>query len=297
MRPPALDELGLVPALRQQAVGLRNRDGEPVAVDVTAPDELPDLPAAVEVAAYRIVMEALTNVARHSTSASALGPARTRRRRPARRGHRPRLVRCLAPGRRVVLDAGAGGRARRDPRGRAGPVGRPGGGAAAALTSLNARTPRRVPLRRTGPSRGGDLMSNSTAVIIVIIAIVVVVAVVVALLVRSKGRERRARQANELRTQAAGQSTDVEQTQRAGRGAAGRGRPGRRGGTARPGAGRGGPPRAPADRGPARGHPPRGRPARPERRPLERRLPARRRDPTPQPGLTTSCPQSSGALG
>jgi signal transduction histidine kinase len=71
MRPPALDELGLVPALRQQAVGLRNRAGEPVAVDVTAPEEFPDLPAAVEVAAYRIVTEALTNVARHSTSASA----------------------------------------------------------------------------------------------------------------------------------------------------------------------------------------------------------------------------------
>jgi two-component system, NarL family, sensor kinase len=71
MRPPALDELGLVPALRQQAVGLRNRDGDPVAVDVTAPERFPDLPAAVEVAAYRIVTEALTNVARHSTSASA----------------------------------------------------------------------------------------------------------------------------------------------------------------------------------------------------------------------------------
>ncbi len=71
MRPPALDELGLVPALRQQAVGLRNRDGEPVKVDVRAPEEFPDLPAAVEVAAYRIVTEALTNVARHSTSASA----------------------------------------------------------------------------------------------------------------------------------------------------------------------------------------------------------------------------------
>jgi signal transduction histidine kinase len=71
MRPPALDELGLVPALRQQAVGLRNRDGDPVAVHVTAPEEFPDLPAAVEVAAYRIVTEALTNVARHSTSASA----------------------------------------------------------------------------------------------------------------------------------------------------------------------------------------------------------------------------------
>ena len=71
MRPPALDELGLVPALRQQAVGLRNREGEPVAVDVTAPEDLADLPAAVEVAAYRIVTEALANVARHSSSASA----------------------------------------------------------------------------------------------------------------------------------------------------------------------------------------------------------------------------------
>jgi two-component system NarL family sensor kinase len=71
MRPPALDELGLVPALRQQAVGLRNRDGEPVAVEVSAPEAFPDLPAAVEVAAYRIVTEALANVARHSSSASA----------------------------------------------------------------------------------------------------------------------------------------------------------------------------------------------------------------------------------
>ncbi len=71
MRPPALDELGLVPALRQQATGLRDRDGNPVAVDVSAPDNLPALPAAVEVAAYRIVTEALANVARHSTSPSA----------------------------------------------------------------------------------------------------------------------------------------------------------------------------------------------------------------------------------
>jgi signal transduction histidine kinase len=70
MRPPALDELGLVPALRQQAVGLRNKDGRPVSVKVSA-DELPVLPAAVEVAAYRIVTEALANVARHSTSPTA----------------------------------------------------------------------------------------------------------------------------------------------------------------------------------------------------------------------------------
>jgi two-component system NarL family sensor kinase len=70
MRPPALDELGLVPALRQQAVGLRNSQGAPVVVSVEAA-ALPVLPAAVEVAAYRIVTEALANVARHSDSPSA----------------------------------------------------------------------------------------------------------------------------------------------------------------------------------------------------------------------------------
>ena len=71
MRPPALDELGLVPALRQQATGLRNQEGNDVAVEITAPDDFPDLSAAVEVAAYRIVTEALANVARHSDSPSA----------------------------------------------------------------------------------------------------------------------------------------------------------------------------------------------------------------------------------
>ena len=71
MRPPALDELGLVPALRQQAAALRSRDGSPLAVTLSAADPLPELSAAVEVAAYRIVIEALTNVARHSPSRSA----------------------------------------------------------------------------------------------------------------------------------------------------------------------------------------------------------------------------------
>jgi signal transduction histidine kinase len=65
LRPPALDELGLVSALRQQADRVNLRDGQ-VTISVQAPDILPPLPAAVEVAAYRIGMEALTNAARHA---------------------------------------------------------------------------------------------------------------------------------------------------------------------------------------------------------------------------------------
>ena len=72
MRPPALDELGLVPALRQRATTLRTASGQPMAVSVEALDGTAPLPAAVEVAAYRIVTEALTNTARHSGSDTAV---------------------------------------------------------------------------------------------------------------------------------------------------------------------------------------------------------------------------------
>ncbi|MDO9378237.1 MAG: sensor histidine kinase [Nocardioidaceae bacterium] len=65
LRPPAVDELGLVGALRQQVRALHAADGRRLDVHVDAP-VLPPLPAAVEVAAYRIVTEALTNVARHA---------------------------------------------------------------------------------------------------------------------------------------------------------------------------------------------------------------------------------------
>lgn len=63
LRPPALDDVGLVGAIGQQV----ERLGAPgLEVRAEVPDRLPDLPAAVEVAALRIVSESLANVVRHA---------------------------------------------------------------------------------------------------------------------------------------------------------------------------------------------------------------------------------------
>jgi signal transduction histidine kinase len=65
LRPPALDELGLLGALRQLTNGTPALPSEGLGVTLEATDP-PPLPAAVEVAAYRIAQEAFTNVIRHA---------------------------------------------------------------------------------------------------------------------------------------------------------------------------------------------------------------------------------------
>ena len=62
LRPPLIDELGLIAALRNHPA---TQSGLDVVIE---PDQLPELPAAVEVALFRIGSEAIYNAARHSGS-------------------------------------------------------------------------------------------------------------------------------------------------------------------------------------------------------------------------------------
>ncbi|HWC24518.1 MAG TPA: histidine kinase [Flexivirga sp.] len=67
LRPPALDQLGLVAACTQMATRLTGGTGVAIRMKAAA---LPNLPAAMEVAAFRIVQEATTNTARHARATS-----------------------------------------------------------------------------------------------------------------------------------------------------------------------------------------------------------------------------------
>ena len=65
LRPPALDELGLAGALVAHVAQIDGSGNVAMRIR-TEPDPLPELSAAVEVAAWRITCEALTNVVRHA---------------------------------------------------------------------------------------------------------------------------------------------------------------------------------------------------------------------------------------
>lgn len=64
LRPSLLDDLGLLPALRSLGEAFTERSGIPV--EMTVPDTLPEISAAAELALFRALQEALSNVARHA---------------------------------------------------------------------------------------------------------------------------------------------------------------------------------------------------------------------------------------
>ncbi|HVZ86355.1 MAG TPA: PAS domain S-box protein [Polyangia bacterium] len=66
LRPAILDDLGLAAAIRWQAAEFTQRTG--VACEVRVPDAEATMPPAVALALFRILQEALTNVARHAAA-------------------------------------------------------------------------------------------------------------------------------------------------------------------------------------------------------------------------------------
>ncbi len=69
LRPPALDELGLIPAIESHVRSIRTITEIDLSLD--ADDDVGGLPPEAELAVYRIVQEALSNVVRHSGAVRA----------------------------------------------------------------------------------------------------------------------------------------------------------------------------------------------------------------------------------
>ncbi len=66
LRPPALDDLGLLPAIEAHIAKQTGHESAPKITLHATPERLPQLPAAIELALYRITLEGLTNVFQHS---------------------------------------------------------------------------------------------------------------------------------------------------------------------------------------------------------------------------------------
>ena len=69
LHPPMIDQAGLVTALRWYLEGFQQRSG--IVTTLNVPDDLGRLPRSLETSVFRIVQESLTNVQRHSGSATA----------------------------------------------------------------------------------------------------------------------------------------------------------------------------------------------------------------------------------
>src|SRR4029077_10054969 len=69
LHPPLLDDLGLSAALEWYVKGLTERSGLDIRLDIS--EKFPRLPGELELAAFRVIQECLTNIHRHSGSKTA----------------------------------------------------------------------------------------------------------------------------------------------------------------------------------------------------------------------------------